>query len=51
MKASFDKTYCVSKECKKKCWRHESNWEFDKGENYWFMDKCEKELKENANEL
>ena len=45
MKASFDKTYCASKECKKKCWRHESNWEFEENELYWFMDRCEEEEK------
>ena len=43
MKASFDKTYCTSKECKKKCWRHESNWEFEKDGLYWFMERCEEE--------
>ena len=28
-KAKTDRTYCVSKECDKKCFRHESNYEFD----------------------
>lgn len=43
MKASFDKTYCVSKKCKNKCWRYESKWEFEKEGYYWFMETCKKE--------
>lgn len=42
-KANKDTTYCVSNNCKDKCWRHKDNFEFEKNENYWFMEKCEKE--------
>lgn len=40
-KANFDTTYCQSLTCKKKCWRHVSNFEFEEGKHYWFQDKCE----------
>lgn len=43
MKASFDKTYCISERCKNKCWRHKDNWEFEKDGLYWFMERCEEE--------
>lgn len=43
--ASTDRTYCTSKLCKEKCWRHESNYEFREDTNYWFMNNCEKENK------
>ena len=38
--ADFDTTYCRSITCKRKCWRHVSNFEFEKESNYWFQDKC-----------
>lgn len=39
--ANTDTTYCTSKDCKNKCWRHEDNHEFLKGAFYSFMEKCE----------
>ena len=39
-KAKHDITYCVCKDCKEKCWRHEDNYEFDTG-LYSFMAYCE----------
>lgn len=39
-KASTDMTYCVNKECNKKCFRHESNYEFDTNKNYCFQECC-----------
>ena len=39
-KADFDTTYCRSITCKRKCWRHVSNFEFEEDKNYWFQDKC-----------
>ena len=39
--ANFDTTYCQSVLCKTKCWRHMTNWKFDKDKNYWFMLECE----------
>lgn len=41
IKANTDTTYCRSFSCQSKCWRHIKNWEFDKDENYWFMEECE----------
>lgn len=41
IKANTDTTYCSSFSCQSKCWRHIKNWEFDKDENYWFMEECE----------
>ena len=38
--ASTDKTYCVSKTCKNKCWRHEDNNMFFKELNYSFTNVC-----------
>lgn len=38
--ANFDTTYCVNKECNKKCFRHASNYKFKEDENYWYMDYC-----------
>ena len=38
--ANLDTTYCNSVTCKNKCWRHVSNFEFEKDKNYWFQDKC-----------
>ena len=43
-KAYLDVTYCVNTECKNKCWRNMSNYEFEKDNNYWFMEICEPEL-------
>jgi len=37
--AKRDRTYCV-KECEEKCWRHESNYKFDKNELYSFTNVC-----------
>lgn len=39
-RANFDTTYCQSLTCKRKCWRHVSNFEFEKENYYWFQDKC-----------
>ena len=39
-KANTDITYCMSLTCKRKCWRHSSNFEFEEGRNYCFQDKC-----------
>ena len=41
MIAKGDRTYCVNKECKNKCERHESKWEFEKDRFYSFIEKCE----------
>lgn len=38
--ANKDTTYCINKECKNKCWRHEINFKFKENENYWFMERC-----------
>lgn len=40
-KANFDTTYCQSSTCKDKCWRHVSNFEFEEGKNYCYMNNCE----------
>lgn len=41
-----DTTYCI-KECKEKCWRHESNFKFNDNKIYWFTNECiEAEVKE-----
>lgn len=37
--AKTDRTYCV-KECKNKCWRHVSNYEFNKDRLYSFTNEC-----------
>ena len=39
-KADFDTTYCNSITCKKRCWRHVSNFEFEEGRNYWYVNDC-----------
>ena len=39
-KANFDTTYCKSITCKNKCWRHVSNFEFEEGKNYWYVNDC-----------
>lgn len=39
-RANFDTTYCQNLTCKRKCWRHVSNFEFEEGNYYWFQDKC-----------
>ena len=39
-KAKTDRTYCVNKECNKKCFRHESHYEFDDNENYCWQMCC-----------
>lgn len=39
-KADFDTTYCNSITCKNKCWRHVSNFEFEKDKNYWYVNDC-----------
>lgn len=41
--ANTDTTYCASKKCKNKCWRHTDNYKFDENELYWFMSSCERE--------
>lgn len=41
--ANTDTTYCTSKLCKNKCWRHTDNYEFNENQGYWFMSNCEKE--------
>lgn len=38
--ANTDTTYCTSKECKKKCSRHITNYSFRKDVAYWFMNTC-----------
>lgn len=38
-KANHDTTFCISKDCKYKCWRHEDNYEFGTG-LYSFIDCC-----------
>ena len=47
--ANTDYTYCVSKTCKNKCWRHESNHEFNPYVNYSFMEECENARKSHEN--
>ena len=37
--AKGDVTYCT-KRCKNKCWRHESNYNFDKNRLYSFTNIC-----------
>ena len=39
--ADNDYTYCVSKTCENKCWRHESKHKFEPYINYSFMEGCE----------
>ena len=39
-KADFDTTYCNSITCKNRCWRHVSNFEFEEGKNYWYINDC-----------
>jgi hypothetical protein len=41
-KANHDTTYCKSKDCNNKCWRHEDNYEFSAG-YYLFIEKCDEE--------
>lgn len=41
--ANTDTTYCTSKKCKNKCWRHIDNYKFNENQDYWFMSDCEKE--------
>lgn len=38
MKARDDITYCTSKTCKNKCWRHVDNWEFEGIHS--FIERC-----------
>lgn len=38
--ANTDTTYCTNKECKDKCWRHESNFSFNNKKSYWFTNEC-----------
>lgn len=40
IKANFDTAYCDSTICKSKCWRHVSNFEFEKDKNYWYVNDC-----------
>lgn len=40
--ANFDMIYCVSKECKDRCWRHISNYKFEPGGFYWYQENCER---------
>ena len=42
--ANHDTTYCV-RICNSPCWRHESNYKFNKNEDYWFTNECNKEEK------
>lgn len=42
MKARTDTTYCVNKECTKKCSRHESHYEFEENKNYSWQFGCKK---------
>ena len=44
-KANTDTSYCINEKCKEKCWRHESNYEFDEKENYCFMQYCQDYMK------
>jgi len=46
--AKHDITYCESNDCKNKCWRHVSNWEFSKNEFYSVMLCCENYVKEGV---
>lgn len=47
---NFDTTYCVSKECETRCWRHITNYEFAPGGLYWYQERCEKvEKNEQSN--
>ncbi len=46
--ANTDTTYCTSKKCIDKCWRHESNWNFDVCKNYWFMEFCKEKTDKGA---
>ena len=39
---NFDTTYCVSKDCENRCWRHITNYEFVPGGLYWYQERCEK---------
>ena len=39
-KASFDTAYCTSIDCKKKCWRHASFFEFEANKAYWYVTDC-----------
>lgn len=44
-----DVTYCVSKECKDRCWRHIDNYVFnDTCRLYSMMAECEKQRKKNT---
>ena len=47
-RADFDTTYCQSVTCKRKCWRHVSNFEFEEDKNYWFINKCIKKSDDNG---
>ncbi len=35
-KANTDIAYCTKNECKEKCWRHVSNWDFEASGYYSF---------------
>lgn len=37
--ANRDITYCI-KQCRDKCWRHESNYEFREDRLYSFVNEC-----------
>lgn len=39
-KANTDSTHCVNENCKEKCDRHISNYEFEDNKNYCFMQYC-----------
>lgn len=45
-KPNFDTTYCMSEKCIEKCWRHASNFNFEEGKLYWYMERCENERTE-----
>ncbi len=45
-----DTTYCINRTCEDKCWRHESNYDFNINKLYWFTDACIKTFGEGGNE-
>ena len=49
-KAKTDRTYCVNKECKIKCNRHESHYEFEENKLYIWQNHCEDFLRRNKND-
>lgn len=51
MKANFDTTYCINKECNNKCIRHQDNYEFDDSKNYWFQEYCLEFLEKKGDKI